>query len=405
MCSLLDNIKSKYALKNVFDYISYNLRLKIIFGSKKLFKNMDISIETYKKFYEIKKLINPSCDIDNLIDYLNLERENSDNEKFIYGCINNSPFNFSLSVENEKWRKIIKFVNNVKLMITPSIVNYIYDLDNENKKNIFNLLSLYKDNISEISFNNFNNTKKLNFEAINQIIDILKNIFQTNIDDKNDINNYSHLGYLNEYDISNYENNNQINGYNKIKTISFEYNEVPPYLDITSKFFNKIDEIISLNNIKELFIDANSFNEFQFANFIKYIPKKIVCLKSINIINFGYKKSHYANFSSLCSNPNESIENINLGNSLCSDDILPIINSKNFPLKALKLKLYSIESEFKWKFLENSINNLEIFEIEINGKNNHDNIEKIIFSLNKMKKLKQLKLIGGISSNELILKI
>lgn len=80
---------------------------------------------------------------------------------------------------------------------------------------------------------------------------------------------------------------------------------------------------------------------------------------------------------------------------------MPIINSKNFPLKALKLKLYSIESEFKWKFLENSINNLEIFEIEINGKNNHDNIEKIIFSLNKMKKLKQLKLIGGISSNEL----
>lgn len=401
MCSLLDKIKSKYALKNVFDYMPYNLRLKIVYGAKKLFNNLNITIETYRKFYEVKKLVNPSCNIDNLIDYLNLEKVDSDNEKFIYGCLNNASFNVGLFIENEKWRKIVKYINNTKLMITPNMLNFIYDLDNENKQNIFNLLNLYKNNIVEISFINFNNKKKINFEAINQIIYILKNIFQKEIKDENAINNCNNFEYMNVYDIIKYEDNVQINEYHKIKKISLERNEFPPYLDITSKFFDKINEIISLNKIEDLFIDANSFNEFQFANFIKYIPKKIIYLKSINIINFGYKKSHYADFSSLCSNSNETIEKIDLGDSLCSDDILPILNAKNFPLKSLKLKLFSNETEFKWKFLENSINNLEIFEIEINGKNNHDNIEKIISTLNKMKKLKQLKMIGGISPNEL----
>ena len=390
MTSVLTNIKSKYSLKNIFNYLPYDFRFRLSYGSKKLCKNLDISIETYKKLYEIKKLISPtSYDIEKLINYINIEKIYDDSEQVIYGCLNIASFNVELFIEDENWPKILMHINNTKLMITPVLLNYIYNLNNGDKQNIFYLLNLYRKNISEISFNNFINESKIKFETINQIISILKSIFESNIKYNTTVNNTINI------------NDKEINEYNKVKKISFENNQIIPYIDISSKIFDKIDEVIPLDKINQLSLDANSFNEFQFTNMIKYISTKMISLKKLDVINFGYKKSHYADLSYLFSNANECIENIDLSNSLCSTDILPILNEKNFPLKVLKLKLYSNESEIKWKFLENSINNLEVFDIEINEMNNHDNIEKIIKVLNKMNKLKSLKIIGGISPKEL----
>ena len=378
MTSSLGNIKSKYALKNIFDYIAYSFRLKLLSGSKKLLNNLDITIDTFKKFYEIKKVIDPSFNVEKYINYVNLGTDD-DNEKFIYGILNTVKTNVSFFVENEKWLKIVKHINNIKLMITPNLLNYICDLNNENKTNIFHLLNLYKNNIVEISFSDFSNTNKIKFDTINQIINILEKIFRPKINDKN--------------------NNN--NEYHNIKKISFEANEILPYIDITGKFLDKINEIISLNLINELFIDACSFNELQFSNIMKYIPKKLISLKSLIIINFGYKKSHYADLSFLLTSPNTCIDNIDLSHSLMTCDILPILNTTNFPLKNLKLKLSSNENEINWLFLEYNRNTLELFEIEIIEKNNHDNMDKIISILNKMAKLKHLKIIGDLSPSEL----
>ena len=402
MCSLLANIKSKYALKNIFNYLPYNLRFKLVYDVKKLLNNLDISIKTFKKIYEIKRLISStSYDIKKLINYSNLENFDEDNEKMIYGCLNSSSFNVDLFLEDENWTKIIKYINKINLMITPNLLNCLYSLNDENYQSIFSLLKLYRNNIVEISINGFINGSKIKFETINQIISFLESIYgpkaKTNLDLNNNININNNISYQN----SGRSNNFEIKECYKIKKITFENNSILPYIDISTKFLDKIDEIIPLKEIEQLSIDANSFNEFQFTNIMKYIPKKILSLKNLNIINFGYKKSHYADLSYLLSSPNECIEIIDLSHSLCSTDILQILNSKNFPLKVIKLKLYSNESETKWKFLENSINNLETFDIEIEEMNNHDNIEKIIKILNKMQKLKKLKIIGGLSPKEL----
>jgi hypothetical protein len=54
---MLDNIKSKYILKNIFDYLPlYEYRLKLAFGNRKLSNNLDINLEKYKEIFIKKKL-------------------------------------------------------------------------------------------------------------------------------------------------------------------------------------------------------------------------------------------------------------------------------------------------------------------------------------------------------------
>lgn len=55
MSSILNGIKSKYCLQNLFDFIEFNKILKLVYGSRSLFLALEISIEIYQKFYEIKK--------------------------------------------------------------------------------------------------------------------------------------------------------------------------------------------------------------------------------------------------------------------------------------------------------------------------------------------------------------
>ena len=386
MSSLLIKVKSKYSLKNIFDYLPYNLGLKLVYGSKKLMNNLDITPKVYQKFYEVKNILKPSIFIDKCLDYLNHNNNYVDNEKLIYGSLNSDNSTVDLIVENKGWEKVVKNVKNAKLLFTPNLIYYISQLNNEELQNTFGLLNLYKNNIVEIYFSSFQKECKINFEMIDQILNFLNMIFKSN--NTNDNHNDK---------IPNYINNSH-----KIKKLSFEFNEILSYIDITNKFFDKIDEIFSLSYIKELFIDTNSFNDFQFTNFMKYASKKLISLKNIKINNFGDKISHYADISILCSQPNECIESIDLSNSFCSYDILPILNAKNYPLKSLKIKLYSNENKAKWLFLDYSFNTLETFELEVKEKNNHENIESIIKSLNKMKRLKHLKLIGGLSPNELL---
>ena len=124
-------------------------------------------------------------------------------------------------------------------------------------------------------------------------------------------------------------------------------------------------------------------------------------LKNIKINNFGHRPSHYADLTILCSKSNDYIEKLDLSNSFCTVDIISILKIKNYPLKELKLKLYDNENEDNWKFLEYWTNNIELFELEIKEKINHNNMEKILFILNKMPKIKHLKLLGALSSKEI----
>ena len=75
---------------------------------------------------------------------------------------------------------------------------------------------------------------------------------------------------------------------------------------------------------------------------------------------------------------------------------------KNNSFRALKLSLYFNEY-INWDFLKESINSLEEFEIEIKENNNYyQNIDNMIYILNKMKRLKRIKILGGLKPNQLI---
>ena len=69
MKSILKNIKSKYSLQNVFSYLSYKTSLKLVYGSRYLSQCLNITVESYKKFHEIKKIIKPSYDINRYCSY------------------------------------------------------------------------------------------------------------------------------------------------------------------------------------------------------------------------------------------------------------------------------------------------------------------------------------------------
>ena len=395
MSLLLNNIKSKYSLQNIFDFIPYNKSLKIIYGNKKLLQVLNISKETYQKYYEIKNILKPSYDIRKYFSYLDIKNKYNEKnkikyndlitleEKILYDTLNNSSFNIDLYIENKGWENIIKYIHKIKLVISPKLINYIYKLDNDNKEYIFNLLNNYRDNIDEISICYFNDDWKINFEIINQILEILKKIFQIKNESKNIELSYNKMNNI-------IHENSNINLNNNKKKLSFKNNKIFSYIDISSKFF---DKILSLIEIEGLFIDIYSFNEYQFSDIIKNISKKMKSLTYLSIDNFGINQSHYATLSILLSNANENIEILDLSHSFCISSILSILNLKKNHLKVIKLKICASQSKISWNFLEKNINVLEIFEIEI------DNMINI---LNKMKNLTKLKIIGCLQLNQLI---
>ena len=259
---------------------------------------------------------------------------------------------------------------------------------------MFDLLNTYKSNIVEISICCFINEIKMNFEIINKIINILEYIFikkSENISNnmENNINKIIIKGQK-------HDNNNH-----NIKTLTFENNEISSYIDITTKLFDKINNIINLTKIEGIFIDSNIFGEYQFSDIMKYISKKLGSLKYLKIKDFGLSNSHYADFIILCSYINDQIEVIDFSNSFCLSSILSVLNMKKHPLKELRLKLYSYKDNQEWNFLIKSKNTLEIFYLEIK-ESKIDNSSDFLCIFNEMNQLKQLELLFQIKINDLI---
>ena len=403
MSSLLNKIKSKYSLRNIMNFIPFNKSLGLILGSSKLMSKLNITKEVYKKFNDIKKILNPFYDVNKYFSYLDIKPENQSEsnciineennlEKILYGCLCCSPFNYNLFIGNKGWEFVIKNINKVKLIITPKIVNYLLEeLGNEEKEKVFNLLNFYKRNIVEISFCYFFNEMKMNFEIINKIINVLQKIFENK-----------------EIIVENENNNNQntinekiININHNVKKIGFESCAISIYIDITSKFLDKIDNILCLKKVEGITIDSSQFNEYQFSEIIQFFSKKMD-LKNIKINDFGIFNSHYADLNFICNNPKEQIEYIDLSQSFCLSSVLPILNYKIYPLKEIKLKIYSNKNNADWNFLYMSLNSLENFELELKEINSQ-NLYSLINILNKMIVLKSLAIIGGISFNQLII--
>jgi hypothetical protein len=407
MTSIIHNFKSKYSLQNVFDYLPYKTSLILAKGSRYLSKCLDITLENYKKFYEIKKIIKPSYDINKYFSYFDIKNgedsnsnclntyEKKEKEKILYGCLNDAPFNMTLLIGENGWEYIVQNIKKINLVISPAIISNIFD--KEINQNYFDLLNIYRNNIKEISISNFSKNDIINLETINKIINIIEKIFRVQKEDRND-------NELNGIDNDNLNiiNVNEINNNNhNVNKISFENCSMVENIDITNKFLDKIDNIISLKKIEEIIIDSNNFNEHQFNDIMNYLRKKMNLLKSLKVNGFGSLNSHYADLDFICNNINERIEVIDLSDSFCKPSLISIFNNKRHPLREIKIKLLSNKSDSNWNFLNKSINTLEIFEIEIKEAKNA-NLINLIKLLNEMKKLKTLKIVGGLEFHELI---
>ena len=302
--SLLTKIKSKYTLQPLFDYIPYNKCLKISYKSKELRKKLEIDNEQYQKFYEITKIIRPSYDINKYYSYLDIkhnEKEdktsiinkiNNINEKILYGGLNEAPFNVMLIIGTKGWEYIIKYLYNIKLIIYPGLLEYLDKLDIEAQKDIYELLIRYKCNITEILFYNFFNVNTMNLFIIEKIVFFLKRIFEIN-PDNNIINsiNINNIYNKNQNQIFN-NNKNKIKNH-KVLKISFEKCQMLSYINIIIKFFDKIDSIISLNKLKELFFDSYSFDQFQIKDILNYIATKMTSLKHLKVSNYGFINNNF----------------------------------------------------------------------------------------------------------------
>ena len=123
-------------------------------------------------------------------------------------------------------------------------------------------------------------------------------------------------------------------------------------------------------------------------------------IKYLKINNLNYNNNNYNALNILYNNL--GIEKLDISNMFWPPILTSIINMKNNPFEILKLSLYFNEY-INWDFLNESINSLEEFEIEIKENNNYyENIDNMIYTLNKMKILKRIKILGGLKPNQLI---
>ena len=419
MTSLLEIIKSKFIIKKIFDYIPYSLYLKIFYGSKKLLNNLDITTRTYQKYNIIKKIFGSNDDIKKILIYLDVTQVEIKKEKnlikyneinnlnkiLLSSCLNNATFNIDFFIEKNKWEFYIRHIHNLKLIISSKLLDYINNLEDENNKYIFDILNIYRNNIVEISFNDFNNSElENNIKIINSIINIFKRIYYIRkeiktINYNNKLNDSNNNSNSNKSSI-NYDKNNEYYNYFKVRKLSFDFSKISSYEDFNNNFLDKIDNIIPLNTISELFINIKLLEQNQFIILAKYLIKKMNSLKYLKVNNLNYNNSHYNALNILYNNL--GIQKLDLSNIFWPPILASILNMKKNPFKVLKLSLYFNEY-INWDFLNESINSLEEFEIKIKENNNYyESVDNMIYILNKMKRLKRVKILGGLKPNQLI---
>ena len=139
MSNSIFKIKSKYCIKNLFEYLPINKCCRISYGSHELFKILGVKFENYKFLNEINQLINPSYDINKYISYIEKKFYNTKKDleisylykKLFFLELNDAPFNIDLFIENETWIDIINQIKNWKLNMSPDMIDYLFSLESK----------------------------------------------------------------------------------------------------------------------------------------------------------------------------------------------------------------------------------------------------------------------------------
>ena len=269
--SSLFNIKSKYCINKIFDFLPIKLYYKIPKRNHKLLQYLNLSQDSYKNYYisqnicSFSKIFKPNYDIQQYSNYLytkikneiKTNNENNTNEineiksEILYKCINNAAFNIDLYIENNDWEDIIENVHNLKLIISENLLYY-----NIKEPNSLIKLEEYKDNFVEIEINNVYNFSD---QIFSKFLYILIEIFT-----KKGVDN-------NNYIFDNKKTNNH-----KIKKLSFYNQKANEGGFIILKILSKV---LVLETIEELCIDATLLSS-------TYIQDNFYLIKSLKIYNF-----------------------------------------------------------------------------------------------------------------------
>lgn len=386
-------ISNKYNIIELFEYISFDKTLKIILYNKTIQKHLKIEKNYFYHFFIIRKAIKPTYQ--SIIKNIPLlENQNNNeiklnnniilNEQFFYKTINSMKIFISINLKDKKWKIFLKNILNIKLEINPSIIDYIYNMQEKEKKETLDILQKYSKNIKEIHLNGFNEKNELNFEMRNKINYILNFIFKPN---------------------------KRKNSFN-IKKLSFEDNFIISILDINNLFIEFTDIICRNNkysNIEQLYVNSKTAKN-SISNLNIFIKEKIPNLTYINLYDFNFVNNNNSLLLSKLFSKLKFLNSIDLSGCICDNNNMKEIfnDNNNLELKELKFKLLYGDKMINWNFLNKFYKFLEKLEIEMIFPYNvpcmisyelcfhykYINAKDLFLIINKMEKLRELNLNG-----------
>ena len=259
---MLDNIKSLYIFKKVIDFIPKRKYLEVFIRNKKLQKKLNISIDTYIKYYnQIEIEIIPDCEneYEYKWDFINIKKESDKSFYHIYFNESNEEIKRNYINKNEKISKI----------------KVIIDMEEKLLSHLFSGCDMVK----EIRFIKFNRTDFTDYSEM-----------------------FCNCEKLNNLDISKLKTDN-------IKTMTYMFFNCKNLKNLDLSNF-KTDK---LRNISYMFFRCSSLKSLDLSNFntnnvkrMEYSFSDCISLKELNISNFVFNEHN--NVEYMFSNCSEELK-------------------------------------------------------------------------------------------------
>ena len=268
---MLNKIKSKYILSKPFEYISRFKFLNIIKYNKTLQKKVNISINTYIKYFQIEIEITP------------YQEEIKDNKVFI-NIMNKKDEKFYHIYFNGKKEEVKR--NYIKPNEKVSKIKIIIDKEVKSLENLFGGIDILK----TIKFKNFNRTDITNcksmFDSCSKLINLditkLKTDNATNMDSM-----FSLCSFLKKLDLSNFKTDKVEN----MKEMFWGCKSLKK-LDLSNFRTDKV------KNMFMMFCECESLKKLDLSNFrtdkvvnMSAMFDNCFSLRELDISNFKFNKN------------------------------------------------------------------------------------------------------------------
>ena len=382
-------ISSQYNIIGLFEYIPLEIAMKIVLYNKRISKLLKFDFGLLLDLQKIQRIINPTYEnITKYISYTKKDIKSKFNNKIlleeslILKAINSLNKKINIELKEKNWQILIKNLVNNRLELNPTVIDSLYIMYKNKKNDTLDYLRKFKNNIREIYFNSFEEKNEISFEMRDKIKSILNFIFKTD------------------------KRNNNIN------RISFENNSIMSFFDINNIFI-EIYDILEDNKkyfgIDNIYINSKTIKN-NLLNIKTFIDKKMLNIRKLTLSDFIFLNNDNSYVLSNLIKKLKYLNSLDLSDSLCDDSDMNLFfnNEVCVELKILKIKILYNDKMLNWKFLNNFINYLEILEIEIDFPFNmpslvssathfnykYLNIQELFSIINKISKLKKLKLIG-----------